>query len=79
LGDEPFAQLGRQGLLAREPAGRANRLADLLDVRDAAGAVGEMVLEAAALFGWHRVLDVVRHELDDLPAAELSHESSFVT
>ena len=55
LRQEPLAQRRREGLLARQPAGDADRLADLVDVRDAAGAVREVVLEPAALLGGQRV------------------------
>lgn len=57
LRQEPLAQRRREGFLAEQPAGDANCLADLVDVRDAAGAVREVVLEAAALLGGQRLLD----------------------
>lgn len=79
LRQEPLAQRWREGLFARQLAGDADRLADLVDVRDAAGAVREVVLEPAALLRGQRVLDVVGDVLDDVPAAELSvHGPSLV-
>src|SRR5581483_9197868 len=74
-GSEPsndlFTQRRRKRLLARDHAGLPDRLADLVDVGGAAGAVGEVSLEPLPLVGRQRLLEVVGDDLDHLLALEL--------
>jgi hypothetical protein len=58
-----------KGRARAKQAGDADRLADLVDVGDAAGAGREVALEPATLLGGQRVLDVVGDELDDVLAS----------
>jgi hypothetical protein len=58
LSDDLFAQRGRKRLLARDHAGLPNRLAHLVDVGIAAGAVGEVALKPLLLVGRQRVVEV---------------------
>src|SRR5690242_15610216 len=51
LSDDLFAQRGRKRLLPRDRAGLPNRLAHLVGVGAAAGAVGEVSLEPFPLVG----------------------------
>jgi hypothetical protein len=71
LSDDLFPQRGRKRLLARDHAGLRNRLAHLVDVGAAAGAVGEVSLEPLPLVGRQRIVEVVGDDLDHLLAAEL--------
>ena len=79
LSDDLFPQRGRKRLLARDHAGLPNRLANLVDVGIAAGAVGEVALKPLLLVGRQRVVEVVGDDLDHLLAAELGvHGASVV-
>src|SRR5215211_5396772 len=55
----------------RQPAGGSNRLAHLVDVGLAPLAPGEVVLEALAILGRQRALEVIGDQLDQLVAAHL--------
>jgi Cupin domain len=79
LSNDLFPQRGRKRLLARDHAGLPNRLANLVDVGIAAGAVGEVALKPLLLVGRQRVVEVVSDDLDHLLAAELGvHGASVV-
>src|SRR6266446_1487026 len=79
LSDDLFPQRGRKRLLARDHAGLPNRLAHLVDVGAAAGAVGEVSLEPLPLVERQRIVEVVGDDLDHLLAAELGvHGDSVV-
>src|SRR5690349_663697 len=79
LSNDLFPQRGRKRLLARDHAGLPDRLANLVDVGIAAGAVGEVALEPLLLVGRQRVVEVVGDDLDHLLAAELGvHGASVV-
>jgi hypothetical protein len=79
LSNDLFTKCGRKRLLARDHAGLPNRLANLVDVGIAAGAVGEVALEPLLLVGRQRVVEVVGDDLDHLLAAELVvHGASLV-
>ena len=58
--------------LAARP-GQRERRAHLLEVLRAAGALGQVRIEARALAGRQRALEIVRDELDELPAGEILH------
>src|SRR5947207_8269986 len=55
----------------RQAAGELDRLPHLPDVLVAAGASRDVMLEAVPLLLCEGVLEVVRHQLDELLAAEL--------
>src|SRR5438093_11385210 len=55
-------------LLGRQTAGELDRRPHLLEIRPAAVARLNVRLEASALLGWKRVLEVVRDELHELLA-----------
>src|ERR1700687_4857264 len=63
LSDDLFPQRGRKRLLARDHAGLPDRLAHLVDVGAAAGAVGEVSLEPLLLVGRQHVVEVVGDDL----------------
>ena len=52
-------------------AGQADRLPHLIQVVTTPLALGEMQLERPLIGGLERPLDIVGHELDDLPAAQV--------
>src|ERR1700693_6568728 len=71
LSNNLFPQRGRKRLLSRHHAGLPTRLANLVDVGIAAGAVGEVALKPLLLVGRQPVVEVVGVDLDHLLAAAL--------
>src|SRR3954453_11418734 len=71
-GNEAVATVGRH-VVGADAAERGDRQADLLDVEDAALAEAQVVLEGRDFRRGQRALEVVRHELDDLLAGDVSH------
>src|SRR6266511_4810527 len=67
-------------VLGREPADELDRRSHLLHVRGASATRLQMRLEAGALLGRERTLEVVGHELDELlatqPLNSFHHRSS---
>src|SRR4029079_14385972 len=70
LREQRLGGLGRHVALSQR-AGEANRLAELLDVLRAVGAGRDVRLEARAVAARERAVEVVGHELDELPTDEL--------
>src|SRR5262249_32393546 len=71
---ELVPRLGGDRLLG-EAAERADHLAHLLDVELAVRTIVDVALEPAPLAARHRPLEVVGHQLHELPARHLASQS----